>query len=160
MFITMANAASWLSSCWAPSQSLLKPLLHGEMALWLLVQVLLRTDFSCSDYLPCVLGLIPWTAPLFLSESRSRAPLCHTPPNQWDHSVHGRYLDWPQLSRQKLYQVIEAGTEDMNVFLPSLLDQRGRRKIRQKSTQRAGKKRALYNDFTRALLARPDALFL
>jgi hypothetical protein len=27
MFITKANSASWLSSCWAPSQSLLKPLL-------------------------------------------------------------------------------------------------------------------------------------
>jgi hypothetical protein len=33
MFITRANSASWLSSCWAPSQSLLKLLLWAEIAL-------------------------------------------------------------------------------------------------------------------------------
>ncbi len=38
IFITRANATSWLSTCWAPSQSLLTPLLWGEIALWLWVQ--------------------------------------------------------------------------------------------------------------------------
>ncbi len=34
MFITMVNVASWLSSCSAPTQPLLKPLLWGEIALY------------------------------------------------------------------------------------------------------------------------------
>ncbi len=38
MFMTRANAASWLSSCSEPSQPLIKPLLWGEFALWLWVQ--------------------------------------------------------------------------------------------------------------------------
>ena len=37
MFIARAIAASWLISCLASSQSLLKPLLFGEIALWLWV---------------------------------------------------------------------------------------------------------------------------
>ncbi len=35
MFITRAKAASWFSSCSAPSQPLLKPLLWDEIPLWL-----------------------------------------------------------------------------------------------------------------------------
>ncbi len=34
MFIIRANAASWLSSCLAPSQSLLKSFLMSEITLW------------------------------------------------------------------------------------------------------------------------------
>ncbi len=40
MLITRANAASWLSSSSAPSQSLLKSLLWGRIALWLWVHVI------------------------------------------------------------------------------------------------------------------------
>ncbi len=49
-FVTRANAASCLSSCWAPSQSLLKPLLWGEIALWLWVLAMGKTTISFPRY--------------------------------------------------------------------------------------------------------------
>jgi hypothetical protein len=51
MFVTMANAASWLSSCWAPSQFLLRPIFQGGIVLWLWVLALSigRSESPCTS---------------------------------------------------------------------------------------------------------------